>query len=184
MDVLFKSFHNIDVTNAQYVRKELPEDFNAFVIDYISFATQNENVKAYNVVDENVTVINCISKIIEGTYSVPERTEDVLETLLEYSDSIANKLLKEESQAQIKISVMGKYIKKGSLIQALVKDDLGDTFYIIAKVEHSEWYDGDSLKKNLGFPSEKKNVWKSAVIPFIYDEEISFDNVRVYTDNR
>jgi hypothetical protein len=110
-------------------------------------------------------------------------SEDQQCDLDSYSHSIADKLLREEQQAQERIAPTGKQIKKGSLIQALIKTDSDEFMYIIAKVEHSEWYDGESLQKNFGFPSEKKNVWKSAVFPFIIDEEIIFDTIRVYTDN-
>ena len=81
---------------------------------------------------------------------------------------------------------MNTFIKKGSLVQALVEDEQEDDryLYIIAKVEHSEWFDGESLQKSFGFPTEKKNVWKSAVIPLIVSEnEVRFGSIRIYIDN-
>lgn len=181
--IIYKSFHNIDVSSGMLIRKDIPEDFNTFVDEYIRFATQNDSIKLYTIYDNNTTVVNCINGIVTTTLSSVILTEEQKEELDSYSHSIADKLLREEQQAQERIAATGKQIKKGSLIQALVKNDADEYMYIIAKVEHSEWYDGESLQKNFGFPSEKKNVWKSAVFPILIDEEVAFDTVRVYTDN-
>lgn len=181
--IIYKSFHNINVLNGTLIKKNMPEDFDSFVNSYIAFAIRNGNNKEYNVTDPNSTVIHCISSIAAGTINCPEISEDDMMELDSFSHSIATKLLCEEQQAQMRIAAMGKQIKLGSLIQALIRRDNGEYMYIIAKVEHSEWYDGESLRKNLGFPSEKKNVWKSAVFPMVVHEDISFDTVRVYTDN-
>lgn len=181
--IIYKSFHNIDVGNGVLARKEMPEDFNTFVSEYIKFATQNDSIKLYTIHDNNTTVVNCINGITTITISPVELSEEQETDLDSYSHSIADKLLREEQQAQERIAPTGKQIKKGSLIQAFIKTDLDEYLYIIAKVEHSEWYDGESLQKNFGFPSEKKNVWKSAVFPIFIDEEVTFDTVRIYTDN-
>lgn len=181
--IIYKSFHNIDVGSGELTRKKMPEDFNVFVNEYIRFATRNDSIKLYGLHDDNTTVVNCINGIVSIGLSVAMLSEDQRSDLDAYSHSIADKLLREEQLAQERITAMGTQIKKGSLIQAFIKTDADEYMYIIAKVEHSEWYDGESLQKNFGFPSKKKNVWKSAVFPLIVDEEIAFDTVRIYTDN-
>ncbi|MBR0596450.1 nucleoid-associated protein [Sinanaerobacter chloroacetimidivorans] len=181
--IIYKSFHNIDVSNGALTRKEIPPDFTSFVNEYIRFATRNDSIKMYTVHDDNTTVVNCIGGIVSIAADLTSLSDEQKGELDSYSHSIADKLLREEQQAQERIAATGKQIKKGSLIQAFVKTDTDEYIYIIAKVEHSEWYDGESLQKNFGFPSEKKNVWKSAVFPLLIDEETSFDTVRIYTDN-
>lgn len=181
--ILYKSFHNINVSTGTLTRKNMPEDFDSFVNSYIAFAIRNGNNKEYTVLDLNSTVIHCVSSIAAIVINNLKPTEDDLLELDSFSNSIATKLLIEEKNAQNRIAAMGKQIKLGSLIQALIKHDNDEYMYIIAKVEHSEWYDGESLRKNLGFPSEKKNVWKSAVLPMVVQDDISFDSVHVYTDN-
>lgn len=181
--IIYKSFHNIDVGNNMLIRKEMPEDFNVFVNEYIRFATRNDSTKLYTIHDNNTTVVNCINEIITIAHGSDTLSEEQQSELDGYSHSIADKLIREEQLAQERIAATGKQIKKGSLIQAFIKTDADEYMYIIAKVEHSEWYDGESLQKNFGFPSEKKNVWKSAVFPLVIDEEIVFDTVQVYTDN-
>lgn len=180
--ILYKSFHNINVADGTLSRKNMPEDFDGFVNDYIAFAIRNGNNKEYSITDYNLTVAHCVFSIASIATSAKQLSQEKIDELDGLSDSIANKLLIAEQQAQQRITAMGKQIKLGSLIQALITMD-GEYKFIVAKVEHSEWYDGESLRKNLGFPSEKKNVWKSAVFPMIVDEDITFDSVRVYTDN-
>jgi hypothetical protein len=154
--IIYQSFHNIDVGNAVLIRKQIPEDFNTFVDGYIQFATHNDSIRSYTVHDTNTTVVNCISEIATISVGTNALTEDQQIALDGFSHSIADKLLREEQYAQEKITAMGKQIKKGSLIQAFIKNDANEYMYIVAKVEHSEWYDGESLRKNFGFPSEKK----------------------------
>lgn len=181
--VIYKSFHNINVASGTLTRKKMPEDFDSFVNSYIAFAIRNGNNKEYNVTDTNSTVPHCISSIAAIVVNNTGLDDDDMQELDSFSDSIALKLLSEEQQAQQRIAAMGKQIKLGSLIQALIKRENDEYMYIVAKVEHSEWYDGESLRKNLGFPSEKKNVWKSAVFPMVIQDDVSFDSVHVYTDN-
>lgn len=183
--ILYKSFHNINVNANTFHTKQMPEDFNEFVDGYIAFAIRNNSNKSYNITDPNTTVIHCITSVLQEAVLNPTPTEDQKQRMDQFSNSIANKLLREEVEVQKKISVMGTQVKLGSLLQALIKTDAGEYLYIIAKVEHSEWYDGESLIKTFGFPSEKKNVWKSAVFTLLYDEDgIKFDPVKVYTDNK
>mgnify|MGYP006932073892 FL=1 len=55
----------------------------------------------------------------------------------------------------------------------------------MAKVEHSEWYDGTSLHRNSGFSSEKKSIWKFAVYHmYSINDHIVFNDVSVYTDTK
>lgn len=181
--IIYKSFHNINVLAGVLTRKDMPADFDEFVSSYIAFAIRNGNNKEYSIANSNATVAHCISSIAVNAVNNMTLTDDDRQELDGFSNSIATKLLTEEQRAQQRIAAMGKQIKMGSLIQALIKRSNDEYMYIIAKVEHSEWYDGESLRKNLGFPSEKKNVWKSAVFPMVIQDDISFDCVRVYTDN-
>lgn len=179
--VLYKSLHTIDVDNGKCISRVIPDDFLAFINEYVDYAAKNESVKYYTIKDSQTTVVDCINQIVSGTMA--ENEENNGSQLDKFSQAISDKLIKEEQQAQAKIQGMGKKIKKGSLVQALIETDDKELLYIIAKVEHTEFYDGESLQKSFGFPSEKKNVWKSAVFPLTYDQEVSFDVVRVYTDN-
>lgn len=187
MAVLFKAMHSIDI-DANEIREkiQIPQEFENFISDLINFITNNSNVKNYKIHDDNTQTVACVKRII--TYAnriaaILER-ENIAEQIHDQSVSIADKLLRVEVDAQQRIEATGRNVKRGSLIQALIRDENGSLYFVLAKVEHREWYDGESLLKNLGFPNDKKNVWKSAVFQVSLDEDdIVFDRIQVYTDN-
>ena len=78
---------------------------------------------------------------------------------------------------------MGSSVKKGSLIQALVQNSSDELLYVVAKVEHSKWYDGNDLSKKYGFSGDKKSLWKSAVFSmYEINSHIVFKDIKVYSD--
>lgn len=181
---LFRSLHNVSVSDNAVVRKEIPNDFGTFMNEYIRFARQNDTTKRYSVHDMQTQVVNCIANIVTASLKPDCDSSDVAEAVQALADSIADKLLRAERQAQEKIEQMRTYIKKGSLVQSLISTETdGEYLFIVAKVEHSEWFHGESLQKNLGFPGDKKNVWKSAVFSISAGDPLLFNSIRVYVDN-
>ena len=161
MRVLYSSLHNLDLNQDEPVRKDIPSDFESFIQSYIEYATStNDTSREYTVRDKNRTVVSCLSDIFSDVLKQGDTITD-LNVSDAMSDSIALKLLDTEKAAQQKVQGMTT-IQKGSIVQALIKDG-NDYSYVIAKVEHKEWFEGETLQKNFGFPNENK-VWKSAVI--------------------
>ena len=172
MQILMSSFHTIDLNKGMVERKDTPEDFQNFVQDYIQFAITNEKNKKYVVHDVHSHVVHCIHDVLLHEDSTLQ-------------DSIAKKLLEVELSAQEKVSHLNTQIKKGSLIQAYIVDDQLNHFYILAKVEHSQWFDGNDLMTKVGFPKDTKTVWKSAIFPvYTVNEDVFFDTIQVYSDNQ
>lgn len=162
MQILYSSLHNLDMAQDRPVRKAIPADFNSYMDAYIKFATtENDSSREYNPIDANRTVLQCVSTIFADVLHQGDVVADS-EGLDEHTDSIALKLLDVEKAVQERIGQMTD-VQKGSIVQALLLDDEGYK-YVVAKVEHSEWYDGETLEKNFGFPGQNKRVWKSAVI--------------------
>ena len=187
MAVLFKAMHSIDI-DANEIREkiQIPQEFENFISELINFITNNSNVKNYKVHDDNTQTVACVKRIIAYANCIATMLGygNIVEQIHDQSESIADKLLRVEVDAQQRIEATGQNVKRGSLIQALIKDENGGLYFVLAKVEHREWYDGESLLKNFGFPNDKKNVWKSAVFQVSLDEDdIVFDRIQVYTDN-
>ncbi len=161
MQVLYCSLHNLDLNQEEPVRKDIPSDFGAFMQSYIEFVTSsNDTSREYTVRDKNRTVVSCLNELFGDVLRQGDMVTD-LSVPDAMSDSIAFKLLDSEKIVQERVQGMST-IQKGSIVQALIKD--GDGYsYVIAKVEHKEWFEGETLQKNFGFPNENK-VWKSAVI--------------------
>ena len=176
MNILYKSFHLVDVDNERTVRNDISEDFDSFINDFVDFSNHNEKAKAYVIMHEEDLISDCIQRIVNDT-DVEYRNE--------LSDKIALKLLESEKLAQAKIYPTGSKVKRGSLVQALVQNSDDEYEYILAKVEHSEWYDGTSLHRNSGFSSEKKSIWKFAVYHmYSINDHVVFNDVSVYTDTK
>lgn len=179
MQILFSSLHNLDMAQDVPIRKAIPTDFNSYMEAYIRFATiENDSSREYNPIDANRTVLRCVSTIFSD---VLHQGDVVTETdaLDELTDSIALKLLDVEKAVQERIGQMTD-VQKGSIVQALLNDNEGYK-YIVAKVEHSEWYDGETLEKNFGFPGQNKRVWKSAVIGLdAVDDAVMFTFIKAY----
>lgn len=173
MNIIFKSFHVIDIDNNISHQKEIPDGFNVFMEDFIGFANHNEKNKEFRPIHEDVDIFKELQNIMV------ERKRD------EIAHAIATKLVDCERIAQAKIFQMGTTVKKGSLVQALIQISEDQFQYVIAKVEHSMWFDGTDLSMNYGFPGDKNTIWKSAVIPFyVINDTPLFDKVNVYIDNR
>ena len=172
MQILMSSFHTIDLNKGMVERKEMPDDFQTFIQEYVDFAISNEKNKKFVVHDKNSHVIHCIH-------------DSILQEDKSLQDSIAKKLLEVELSAQEKINHLNTQIKKGSLIQAYILDDQLNHFYVLAKVEHSQWFDGADLMTKIGFPKDTKTVWKSAIFPvYTVNEDVFFDTIQVYSDNQ
>lgn len=45
MTILYTSFHILDLDNDTVQRKEMPEEFQVFVKEYIEYANANEKIK-------------------------------------------------------------------------------------------------------------------------------------------
>lgn len=174
MKILFKSFHIIDVEDSICIEKEIPEDFDSFIQDYYDFACNNDKNKEYQIIREDSDVVHCISQM----GMLEDRRK-------ECSKQIAEHLLECEKLAQSKIFQTGTNVKKGSLVQALIDKEDGTMQYLLAKVEHSKWYDGNDLSINYGFAGDKNNIWKSAVFKFYeVNGQILFDRIQVFNDTK
>lgn len=181
MEILYRSLHNLDLSMEDPVRKEIPSDFNSYIAEYINFATtENKTSRMYSVPDHNTTVMHCVADLVADVVRQANTVTD--EAIpLELSDSIARKLLVIEQAVQVRHEHFTN-VQRGSIVQALILIE-GEYQYVIAKVEHSEWYDGETLAKNFGFPGENKRVWKSAVVDLVIEgRDVTHGNVKVFSN--
>lgn len=174
METIFTSLHILDLDNDWVKEKEVPASFAPFILDTLEYAQANEKNKAYMVHNEHTQVVSCIRQMVLE----PEKWQA-------YAQSIANKCLESEKLAQAKIYRMGSAIKKGSLVQTLVKKAEDEYIYMVAKIEHSQWLDSSDLSERVGFSLEKKSLWKSAVFSLVQmDQEVLFSSIQGYSDTQ
>ena len=180
MEILYRSLHNLDLSMDNPVQKEIPPDFDSYIAQYIRFATsENKTSRMYFAADHNTAVMHCVADLAADIIRQGNRAAD--ETLpLERSNRIARKLFDVEQVTQKRMEHLTS-LQRGSIVQALILED-GEYRFIIAKVEHSEWYSGETLAKNFGFPGENKRVWKSAVINLsVEGANVTHGNVKVFS---
>ena len=73
MIIHFKSLHNLNLEADELVRKEINEDFESYLREYITFSvTENDTKRDYSIPDENTTVVHCVSEILSGVLSHSE----------------------------------------------------------------------------------------------------------------
>ena len=182
MEILYSSLHNLNLNEDNPTRKKISMDFNIYLDSYIQFVmNENKTTREYVSLNEHGTVLRSIFSFFDAYICQVDEINN-RECLDDIMNEVAIKLLDVEKNIQERIGHMTD-VQKGSIVQALVKEN--DVYrYVIAKVEHSDWFDGDTLKKNNGFSGKNKKVWKSAVFSLENDNgKIHITRIMVYVDN-
>lgn len=183
MDYMFKSVHKIDYDAESFVEVELQPNFDNFVTELLMNINDNVVNKAYVPSSQStqvVTDIRSIFSLIEIDEIEPEGLNMRVKV---YADDIAQRLFDKEKLKQEQIYHMGQNVKKGSLIQAAIKN--GDNYsYLLAKVEHSSFVDDSDFSFKSGFSSEQKKIWKTCIFNCSIENEIvTIDEAKIYVNN-
>jgi hypothetical protein len=164
----------IDYVNEKVYNRSTPESFNEYVGELISHIKTNENVRLYNTLSNSTEVISCVLDILKN--------KDNDKYFVSKNALIANRLLRTEKEAQNRIRRMNVDVRKGSLIQALLQEN-DIYFYLLAKVEHSDFVDDTDFTFKTGFSKDKKTIWKSCLIDLSNPDASVFD-ARIYSDTK
>lgn len=180
MEIIFKSYHLIDVENKMAIRKNKSKDYEKIVEKVVQNISDNPSQKRYKTESERTIVASIIKDIMKIDINDP-MANNLFDN---YSDEIADKLKIEEIKIQEQIKHLNK-IQKGSLIQALVKSNDGKYNYHIAKVEHRNYVDENELLLKGGFDPEKNEIWKTCTFGCnVNDEEIDVSQANVYLNHK
>ena len=157
MRIIHKSIHIIDYEKNSVMQREAPLEFDSYITELIGHVSQASSFKAYKSRSCSTEVLSCVLEMCSDY--------DTNETVISKTEIIANRLLLKEADAQAQIARTNTNVKKGSLVQVLLKNDVQKEYsYILAKVEHSEWIDDYDFTFKTGFSKEKKAFWKSCLI--------------------
>lgn len=185
VNVLFKDVYLIDYTTKSIIRKPITDEFNDYVTKLVTEISGNVNLQYFRIRDISTQVIslvlNSTNKVISNNYM-----EDVAANV----KSIAKRLLDKEVSKQEQIEQMGRNIKKGSLLQAIMRSEDEATheieyLYMMTKVEHNAYIDEESYNLKRGFQVEKVSLWKSCLIHVSVDESnnVHIGDIKVFLDN-
>ncbi|EGD46259.1 hypothetical protein Cpap_0871 [Ruminiclostridium papyrosolvens DSM 2782] len=183
--VLFKDAYLIDYTSHSILRKPITDEFNDYVTELVNEISKNVNLQYFQIRDMSTQVISRVLDSIDRVIA-----NNGLEMILENIKTIANRLLEKEIHKQEQISQMGRNIKKGSLLQAIIKRDDEETgeyeyLYMLTKVEHNAYIDEESFNLKRGFQVEKVSLWKSCLIHVVQDtsKNLQIGDIKVFLDN-
>ena len=156
MEILMQSIRVIDYENNRLLARDAPEEFSEYIRTLITYLNDNASVREYKTRSVNTEVISSIKDIVE-------KKEDEA-FFIEKSEAIANRLLLKEREVQRAISPMLINVQKGSLVQALLYDAETDKHtFLLAKVEHTDFFDDADFSVKSGFSKDMKKLWKSCV---------------------
>lgn len=171
MDIQSISFYSLDLDQLTTTNHQMDENQIKLIENLLAIIQEDSRLKPYQIKSEETLVVKNIQNVL---------TDDI-----SAFQAIASHLLECERMAQAKIYSTATKVKQGSLIQALVKLDETMYQYIIAKVEHTQWIDGNDLSSRIGFSFDKRSLWKSAIFTLHrIDDQWIFDTVHVYTDTK
>lgn len=180
MQILYCSLHNLDLNSDEPLKKDISVDFGNFIENYISETLASTTSREYTPRDYQRTTASCIS----GIFLEALRQGEILseqDRANSFADSIARKLLDTEKSSQEQVRGITT-IQNGSIVQSLVHGVDG-YIYIIAKVEHQQWYDIETFARRFGIPGEGADIWKSAVVKLDYiDDSVVFTSIRCFVN--
>lgn len=154
MRIITQAIRIIDYEQGQVFAREIMLEFGEYIQQLISYIQTNTSVREYKTQSTNTEVIRTVVDIVK------HQSDE--ETVGQGIDLIAGRLLRKESETQEQIGHMGVRVQKGSLILALVEKD-GNTIFLLAKVEHTDFFDDTDYSIKTGFSKDEKKIWKTCL---------------------
>ncbi len=182
IDILDKEIFVVDYEQEEIRKIESKGEFDDYIKGLISNINENETTRLFKVRRDTTEVINCAKNIMK---LFVDDSNEKNELFIEYCENIANKLLTEEIKTQEKISQLGTFIKKGSLIEVLLYNPESEDYsFLIAKVEHKSFFDDINFQRRTGYSTEDNKLWKSCLFKFgNVNDEICIEEIKVFLDN-
>ena len=169
-----RSIHVIDYENSRILSRDIPVTFDEYVGELITHINENTSVRDYK-------SRSCYTEVISGAIAISSQ-KDKPDIVHERTNSIANRLLVKEIEAQGHIGRLNTQVQKGSLIQALLFDEPEQKHvYLLAKVEHSTFVDDVDFSYKTGFSKDKKTIWKSCLIDLPFEGADEY-HAKVYSN--
>ena len=171
MEIIKSCINIINYDENKIEERKIDTNFNNYIEELVKHFKSNKSTRHYKSQSLKTEVVNSILEITKN--------QDKFDKL---NKNISHRLLKKEIEVQKKISNMGVNIQKGSLIQALLKNDAGLYMYVIAKVEHEEFVDDKDYNFKSGFSKDKQKIWKTCIFESI-SHNVEFIDSKVFLNN-
>lgn len=173
-DIVLTSFYHIKLDLNSPVQKNLSDDAaKEYIPELIKKILVSKNIRQYYSSSYTTEVMAHIIKIEASIEAYLEASITGQANSNIYDNDfavIANRLHKKQSEAESKIHHMDVEVKKGSLIQSLLKYN-NKAIFLLALVDHNRFLDEDELKNKEGL-SYNKAALKACLIYFNDDNSI------------
>ena len=156
MEIIAQAVRVIDYENNSVQRRNvnMMPKFKDYIEQLIVHVSNNVSIREYHTQSTRTEVIAGILEIA-GNLETPDAIEEKI-------DSIAERLVRNEREAQARIGHMNISVQKGSLIFALFEDN-GNRKCILAKIEHTGFFDERDYSERFGFSKDTKKIWKTCM---------------------
>ena len=155
MNILTQAIKIINYEEGKVISRQIMPEMGEYIEQMICYIRGNKSVREYHTQSETTEVIHAVLNIKEN-YSDEQKVK-------QNEDLIADRLLRVESNVQEQISSMGVKVQKGSLILSLVEDN-NHSYFLLAKVEHTDFFDDYDYSVKTGFSKDEKKIWKTCLL--------------------
>ncbi len=172
MRIITQAVKAIDYEEGKIFSKSILPEFGEYIQQLIVHIQTNKSVREYKTRSAETEVIQAILNIIDHQTEEGMIEEDI--------NKIASRLLQKESEVQLRIGSMGARVQKGSLILSLVEKE-GSTLFLMAKVEHTDFFEDTDYSVKSGFSKEEEKIWKTCLFEVDDRNALQF-LVKVYSN--
>mgnify|MGYP002797668233 FL=1 len=172
MRVITQAIRVIDYEKNRVLTRDIMSNFSEYIEQLIGYINSNTSVREYRTQTANTEVIAEILEIVQHQKEPDLVTSNV--------DMIANRLLRKEKEANERIIQLDTNVQKGSLILALIEDEASNLF-LLAKVEHTDFFDDTDYSVKSGFSKDTKKIWKTCLFE-IDDINAAQFGARIYSN--
>lgn len=154
MQIITQAIRVIDYENNIVSSRQIMPKFGEYIEQLVDYISKQTSVREYKTQSIGTEVIGSVLNICKN-----QTDQDVIEHNV---NMIAERLLREERSVQEKIDRMDIKVQKGSLILALLENE-GNMQFLIAKVEHTDFFDDVDYSIKSGFSKDAKKIWKTCL---------------------
>lgn len=179
--ILEKALYVLNHDEENLELREPPKEFDEYINNLVVYINANQTIRMYKQRSEDTQIVNSVRGIIELDIEDANEKEEKISTKMKNN---ADRLFRIEQNTQEKINRLDVKIKKGSLVQVLCYNEDEDNYeFLIAKVEHNEFWDDKDFNKRSGFSIENNRLWKSCLFK-IQKENFEIIEAKVFLDNQ
>lgn len=182
MNILYASIGLLNEKTDMFRQQTITADVEAFIKKLLEYTLKNKRTGQYYFADEGGEKAALV-RLLAGAALAP-KNEESLNEAGRLVKTAADTLLKASDESRLRLPESKRdEIRNGNLAAAVVRDEEQGLCVIFAKVDHSDWFDGETLTVRPGFSCDDKDIWKTAVIRLNEADDLKAGSVSVYMDN-